>query len=180
MSEKFNKKEIISDVSKISDALGFYGISDTLNMDSDERSNLFKNILKNLKNELLKKPDLEDIALLFNSDFEQIKCANEKENKKYLGGMFYMKMDSESTFIMNFEMFFQLPNGKYNKVSGQSDSINIEEQLAVEERCKEYMILKLNEYTKAVRYYKKYIALKQNKILVLIYWIYYYNTMSYN
>lgn len=34
---------------------------------------------------------------------------------------------------------------QYNK-SVNIDFINMEEQLAIEERCKEYMILKLNEY----------------------------------
>lgn len=127
MAEKLTTNDVISLVSKGADALGYYGISDTLNMDSEERKRIFKHFLENLKKELFKQPELEDIALLFNSDFEQIKRDYEKENQKYLGGMFNMSMDSESTFVMDFEMFFQLPNGKYNKVSAQSESINIEE-----------------------------------------------------
>lgn len=39
---------------------------------------------------------------LFDNDFQRIKHDHEKENQKYLGGMFNMSMNSESTFVMSF------------------------------------------------------------------------------
>ena len=89
---------------------------------------------------------LSFISKYVNQNFDplEVLMLDDNQQSKYAIAMNVMK-ESLKEILDYLKRDGEVYLPKLNK-SVNINSINIEEQLAVEERCKEYMILKLNEY----------------------------------